>query len=128
MSKNSKKKWTPTPEQLEKYKKQVEETKEPVKAVVETKKEEVKAAVEDTVKVVEEKKEEQIDNSIPSIKRPRVLQGATYKIKTGNINSDDPSIYCTLNHMDNSLREIFLFFVSPSTMSFKSSTDFSAIS
>ena len=31
MSKNSKKKWTPTPEQLEKYKKQVEETKETVK-------------------------------------------------------------------------------------------------
>ena len=27
MSKNSKKKWTPTPEQLEKYKKQVEELK-----------------------------------------------------------------------------------------------------
>ena len=60
------------------------------------------------LETIEEKKEEQIDNSIPSIKRPRILQGATYKIKTGNINSDDPSIYCTLNHMDNSLREIFL--------------------
>ena len=34
MSKNSKKKWTPTPEQLEKYKKQVEETKELSKTAI----------------------------------------------------------------------------------------------
>ena len=34
MSKNSKKKWTPSPEQLEKYKKQVEETKELSKTAI----------------------------------------------------------------------------------------------
>lgn len=34
MSKNSKKKWTPTPEQLEKYKKQVEETKKLSKTAI----------------------------------------------------------------------------------------------